>query len=155
MDLYASVPDDTLPRSVQNGWIDRFAVWAVDSGGPKSTSSTPPGEYDWPFVIIRPHRSTTYVDAAYCYRPIEGGLLVCLSVGLFVAIVSPAKTAEPIDFLFELWTRVGRRKHNFNRIRQVAPMCPHGRYTGATWRIRLNSPSAPTMRTVCSVLIYV
>jgi len=71
---------------VQNGWIDRFAVWAVDSGGPKSTSSTPPGEYDWPFVIIRPHRSTTYVDAACCYRPIEGGLLVCLSVCLSVSL---------------------------------------------------------------------
>jgi len=28
---------------------------------------------------------------------------------------------------FGLWTRVGQRKHKFNRIRQVAPMCPHGR----------------------------
>jgi len=24
-----------------------------------------------------------------------------------------------------LWTRVGRRKHKFNRIRQVVPICPH------------------------------
>jgi len=28
--------------------------------------------------IIRPHRSTTYADTAYCYRPSS---LVCLSVG--------------------------------------------------------------------------
>ena len=34
--------------------------------------------------------------------------------------------AEPIDLPFGLWTRVGRRKHNFNHIGQVAPMCPHG-----------------------------
>jgi len=26
----------------------------------------------------------------------------------------------------------------FNRIRQVAPICPYGRHTGATWWIRLN-----------------
>jgi len=26
-----------------------------------------------------------------------------------------------------LWTSVGRRMHKFNRIRQVAPMCPRGR----------------------------
>ena len=35
------------------------------------------------------------------------------------------KIAEPIGLPFELWTRMGRRKHKFNRIRQVAPMCPH------------------------------
>ena len=28
---------------------------------------------------------------------------------------------------FGLWTRLSQRKHKFNRIRQVAPMCPHGR----------------------------
>jgi len=39
---------------------------------------------------------------------------------------------------FGWWTRVGRRKHKFNRIRQVAPTCPHGGHIGATWRIRLN-----------------
>ena len=38
--------------------------------------------------------------------------------------VSCAKTAEPIDLPFGLWTLVGRKKHNFNRIRQVAPMYP-------------------------------
>jgi len=41
--------------------------------------------------------------------------MVCLSVGLSVCrsvtVVSPAKTAEPIDILFGLWTRVGPRNH--------------------------------------------
>jgi len=62
--------------------------------------------------------------------------------------VSCAKTVESIDLPFGLWTRVGRRKHNFNRIRQVAPMCPHGMggHIGATCRIRLNRPSAAAMR---------
>jgi len=38
---------------------------------------------------------------------------VAWSVGprLFVTIVSPAKTAEPIETPFGVWTRVGPRKH--------------------------------------------
>jgi len=48
-----------------------------------------------------------------------------------LSTVSCAKTAESIDMSFGLWTRVGRRKHKFNHIRQVTPMCPHGR---AHWR---------------------
>ena len=40
--------------------------------------------------------------------------------------VNCAKTAEPIDLPFGLWTRVGLRKHKFNRIRQAAPMCSYG-----------------------------
>jgi len=47
-----------------------------------------------------------------------------------------AKTAKPIDLPFALWTRVGRTKHKFNRIRQVAPMCRHGR---AHWRHLANT----------------
>jgi len=43
------------------------------------------------------------IDAAYCYRR---NTMVCLSVGLFVTILSPAKTAEPIDMLFVMYTRV-------------------------------------------------
>ena len=37
-----------------------------------------------------------------------------------------ASTTSKNAFL-EKTTRVGRRMHKFNRIRQVAPMCPHGR----------------------------
>ena len=54
-------------------------------------------------VIVRPHYSTTYVDAACCYRPSR---VVCLSL-----VVSPAKTAEPIEMSFGLWTRMGPRNH--------------------------------------------
>jgi len=48
--------------------------------------------------------------------------------------VSCAKTAEPIDLPFGLWTLVGRRKHKFYHICQVAPMCPH-------WRAHLAPPN--------------
>jgi len=56
--------------------------------------------------IIRPHRSASamYEDAAYCYRRSSA---VCLSAGRSVTIVSPAKTAEPFEMIFELWTLVG------------------------------------------------
>ena len=55
--------------------------------------------------IIRLHRNTTYVDVAYCYRPSS------VSVGLSVTLVSPAKTAELIEMLFWLRTRVGSGNH--------------------------------------------
>ena len=60
--------------------------------------------------------------------------------------MSCAKTAKPIDLPFGLWTRVGRRKHKFNRICQVAPVCSKFVHIGATWRIRLNRPPAAAMR---------
>jgi len=53
---------------------------------------------------VRLHLSTTYVDAAYCYRLIS---VVCQSVTL----VSPAKTAEPIEMPFGLWAQTGPRNH--------------------------------------------
>jgi len=56
----------------------------------------------------RPHRTTTYVDAAYCYRRSS---VVCLSVCLSVTIVSPAKTAELIEMRFWMCSRVGQRNH--------------------------------------------
>jgi len=61
--------------------------------------------------------------------------------------------AELIDLLFGLWCGVGCRKHKFNRIRQVAPMCPPvrqcalmGGHIGAAWQIRLNCLPAAAMR---------
>jgi len=40
--------------------------------------------------------------------------------------VSCAKMAEPIDLPFGLWTRVGLKEIQVNRIRQVAPInCVH------------------------------
>jgi len=65
-------------------------------------------------IFVRPHRSTTYVDAAYSYRPSS---VVCRSVGLSVTLVSPAKTAEPIEITFGLWARMGLR----NRVLDGSP----------------------------------
>jgi len=54
------------------------------------------GVVTFTWSILRPHRSTTYVDAAYCYQPSS---VVCLSVCLS-HIVRPAKTAAPIEMPF-------------------------------------------------------
>jgi len=59
-------------------------------------------------IIMRLHRHTTYVDAAYCYRPSS---VVGLYVDRSVTLVSPTKTAEPIEIPFWLRTRVGPRNH--------------------------------------------
>ena len=66
------------------------------------------------FNVFRPHRRTTYVDAAYIFLQTEYcGLTVSLSVcrSLSVTVVSPAKTDEPIEMPFGLWTQVGQRNH--------------------------------------------
>jgi len=59
-------------------------------------------------AIIRPHRSTTYVDADYCYRPSS---VVCQSVCRSVTLVSPAKMAAPIEMPFGLRTQVSPMNH--------------------------------------------
>jgi len=59
-------------------------------------------------LLFMPHRSTTYVDAAYCYRPSS---VVCRSVCLSVTLVIPAKTAAPIEMPFGLRTQVGPKNH--------------------------------------------
>jgi len=64
-------------------------------------------------IIIRPHCSTTYVDAAYYYRPSS---VVCWSVTL----VSPAKTAAPIELPFGLRTCVGPGNHVLDGV-QIPP----------------------------------
>ena len=89
-------------------------------------------------VLFRPHRRTTYVDAACCYRwDRVPWSVVCLSA----TAVSPAKTAEPIEMPFELWTWVRRRKHVL-----------HGGHIDTTWWIRLNRPCAAAMRPYVKLL---
>jgi len=56
-------------------------------------------------VIFRPHHHTTHVDAAYFYRL---NSVVCQSV----TVISPAKTAEPIEMPFGMLSRVDQRNHN-------------------------------------------
>ena len=46
------------------------------------------------FITVRPHRSTTYVDAAYSYRPSS---VVCLSVRLSVCHTSEPCTNGSTD----------------------------------------------------------
>ena len=47
-------------------------------------------------------------DVPYCYRPSS---VVCWSVYRSVTLVSPAKTAEPIEMPFGLRTRVDSGNH--------------------------------------------
>jgi len=56
-------------------------------------------------VIIKPHRNTTYIDVAHCYRPSS---VVCRSVCRSVCHTSESckKTAEPIEMSFGLRTLV-------------------------------------------------
>ena len=90
------------------------------SGGPnKAVAMRPYVKLLWPLVIIRPHRSTTYVDGAYCYRLSS---MVCQSVCWSVTLVSPAKTSEPIEMLFGLRTQVGPGNHVLDGVQ-----IPHGK----------------------------
>jgi len=52
-------------------------------------------------TLYRSHRSTMYVDAAYCYRRSS---VVCHTS-------EPCKTAEPIEMPFAMWTQLDPRKH--------------------------------------------
>jgi len=65
--------------------------------------------------IIRPYRSTMYVDVAYCYQPSSE---VCRSDTL----VSCAKTAELIEMPFGLRTGMGPRNHVYNDGGPDSPM---------------------------------
>ena len=56
----------------------------------------------------------TYVDAAITDP-------VAWSVGLSVTLVSPTKTAEPIEMLFGLRTRLGPGNHALNGV-QIPPI---------------------------------
>ena len=55
--------------------------------------------------------------------------------------MSCAKTAEPIEMSFWIWTLVGPRKHVLG-----------GVYVGAAWRIPLNRPCAAAMPSVVKLL---
>jgi len=68
--------------------------------------------------ITKPHFRTTYVDAAYCYRPSS---VVCVSVGRSACHSrEPAKTAEPIQMPFGFRFREDSRNHVLDGV-QIAP----------------------------------
>jgi len=97
----------------KNSWSDQHAVWVEDSGGPKEKC-----------ICIRWGSRSPWEGAILGDRGAH-----CKVQGL--SAISCAKTAEPINLSFGLWTREGWRKHKFNRIRQVAPP---GEYD---WNVRL------------------
>jgi len=75
--------------------------------------------------------------------PWEGTILAdrgthCKVWGL--SAVSCAKTAEPINLPFGLWTRMGRRRKNSMVFARCCQCALIGRHVAATWRIRLNHP---------------
>ena len=88
----------------KNGWTDRDAVWVIDSGGPKEECIRWGPDLPSKEAIIRGKDMLGHTRRH--------------------SAVSCAKTAEPIDLPFGLWTQLGRRKHKFNRICPVAPMYP-------------------------------
>ena len=95
-----------LQATVSNDWRKQI-IWSAVEGRENETGSS----------IIGPHRSTTYVDAAYCYRPSS---VVCRSVCLSVTLVSPAKTAAPIKLPFGLRTWVDPGNHVLDGV-QIPP----------------------------------
>jgi len=46
---------------------------------------------------------------------------VAWSVGLSVTVVSPAKTAEPIETPLGLWARMGPRNHVLDGVYMISP----------------------------------
>jgi len=83
-----------------------FSIWPTTSDGNYMTCAATASEVR-NVRTIRPHGSTTYVDATYCYRRSRVVCRsVCRSLCRSVTVVSPAKTAKPIEMSFELRTRV-------------------------------------------------
>jgi len=76
-----------------------------------------------------------------------GGNAVLCQITLTTCL-DDEETAEPIDLLYGLWTLVSQRKHKYNHIREVAPMCPlmwtHWRHLANTieMTLPLANPSA-------------
>ena len=82
------------PRPVDTGSLYRALVNRRQSNSSLLRNTSPvAAAFCCDGNIIRLHRSTTYIDAAYCYRPSSA---ICWSVTL----VSPANTAEPTEMPF-------------------------------------------------------
>jgi len=62
---------------------------------------------------------------------------VCLSAGLSLTIVSYAKTAEPMELPFEIWSQVGPRKKMYYDGVQI----PHvkGNFKGKTGGLNIGT----------------
>ena len=125
---------DTVRSSVQKKRLNRRRCRLVmGSHGPKESSVRWGSDILWKGVILRGN------GVARC-KVSQHPAMIC------------AKWLNRSHLSFRLWTRVGRKKHKFNRIRQVAPMCPRGAYIGTAWWIRLNRSSAAAMRPYVNLL---
>ena len=101
------------------------------------TSSAPQNLRNWHVIhraiITRPHRSTTvYVRRCRLLLQMEYGV-VCPSVCQSVTIARPAKTVEPIEMPFGLWTWVGPRKHALDG-GGPDPACKWAIFRAGNWR---------------------
>ena len=84
---------------------------------------------------------TVYYAASQCSIRRCGLAIATDRVAWSVTVVSPVKTAEPMEMPFGMWTQVGLMKHVLGRVD-----------TGATWRIPLNHPCAAAMRLIVKLL---
>ena len=102
---------------------DYNAVWSAEWGGPKQA------------CICR-----RCPDPPCARAILRGKGAARCKLGTF----SPelCKTAEPIEMPFGEWTPVGPRK-----------LVLDGVYIAATWRIRLDHPSAAAMRPFCQITL--
>jgi len=100
----------------------------------------------WNKLYYKPHHNTTYVDAAYSYRPSS---VVCGSVGLSV-----------VCLILGVGFRGQAIRWRHSRFRGSKGCCHgnhlwlsiYGVHNGATWRIRLNRPCAAAMRPYVKLL---
>ena len=110
-------------------------LWEREAGSPCNTMWPGPRPIRMPsFILIHPTVWPQYTNVTD--RQDRTDRQRSDSIRRIVSQTVAQKTAEPIDLPFELLTRVGRRKHKFNRICQVALTCPHGR---AHWRHLANT----------------
>ena len=87
--------------------------------------------------LFRPHRSTTYIDAAHCYRP---SIMVCRSVTV-VTMTKNGSTARDGVWVVDSATP-NLRNHVLGRV-----------HTGMTvWRIPLSRSCASAMQPVVKLL---
>jgi len=109
-----------------------FGLWAqmgpknhVLDGGPDPTMER--GNFGEKGAPIVKYRDTLQSPVWKLLNQSSCHLDCDLEIAQGLSAVSCAETSEPIDLPFRLWTWVGRRKHKFNHMPQVAQMCPHGR----------------------------
>jgi len=84
----------------------------VNVDGNKTTGGLTAGQVAWLGLMVGSHltpslQSSNEPDELLLQMKWHYGL----AVGRSVTIVTPVKTAEPIEMMFGLWTLVGPRKH--------------------------------------------